>query len=336
MAVNRRRFVGGTGAALGVATLARRAHAAEFTFKLGHSTPADAPFSKRIVEASEEILKETKGRLRIEIFPNSELGGDNQLLAEVRSGAVQMFPAAGLILASVLPVTAINGMGFAFASYAQVWPAMDGKLGAYVRQQILTKTNLVPMDKMWDLGYRQVTNSARPIRTAADLKGLKLRVPGAPPLVSMFQALKAAPVSMQFGEVYTALQTHVVDGQENPLEQIEVGKFYEVQKYLSLTNHVWDGFWMLCNGPAWKRLPKDVQEITNRVFNEKAIAERADLVELNKGLLAQLKSQGMAVNTADTATFRKQLVAAGFYTEWRKRIGNEAWTILESYAGKLG
>ncbi len=336
MAVNRRRFIGVSGAALGLAGLATRARAAEFNYKLGHSTPPDHPFSKRLVEASEEILKQTNGRLHIQVFPNSQLGGDNDLLSQVRSGAVEFFPAAGLILASVLPVTAINGMGFAFPSYAQVWPAMDGKLGAYVRGQIATKTNLVAMDKMWDLGYRQITNSVRPIKTAADLEGLKLRVPGAPPLVSMFQALKVAPVSMQFGEVYTALQTHVVDGQENPLSQIDIGKFYEVQKYLSLTNHVWDGFWILANGAAWKRLPTDVQEVANRVFGEKGVAERADLVELNKGLIATLTAKGLAVNTAQTDTFRERLVAAGFYTDWRKRIGDEAWSILESYAGKLG
>ncbi len=94
---------------------------------------------------------------------------------------------------------------------------MDGDLGAYVKKQIDANTNLVALDTMWDLGYRQITNSARPINTAADLEGLKLRVPGAPPLVSMFQALGVAPVSMQYGEIYTALPTKVVDGQENPL-----------------------------------------------------------------------------------------------------------------------
>ncbi len=102
-------------------------------------------------------LEKTSGRLNIQVFPNSQLGGDNDLLSQVRSGAVEFFPAAGLILASVLPVTAIDGMGFAFPNYDKVWEAMDGDLGAYVRTQIASNTNLVPMNKMWDLGYRQVT-----------------------------------------------------------------------------------------------------------------------------------------------------------------------------------
>jgi TRAP-type C4-dicarboxylate transport system substrate-binding protein len=103
------------------------------------------------------------------------------------------------------------------------------------------------MEKRWDLGFRQITTSAKPIEKAADLAGMKLRVPGAPALVSLFTALGASPVSMQFGEVYTSLQTRIVDGQENPLSVIDAGKFYEVQKYCAVTNHVWDGYWICAN-----------------------------------------------------------------------------------------
>lgn len=335
MAISRRQLMGAAAVSLAATTLPRRALAAEFNFKLGHSTPADHPFSKRLVEASKAVLEQTGGRLNIQVFPASQLGGDNDLLSQVRSGAIELFPAAGLILASVLPVTAINGMGFAFPGYDKVWPAMDGDLGAYVRQQILANTQLVPMDRMWDLGFRQVTNSVRPIANAADLQELKLRVPGAPALVSMFQALGVAPVSMQFGEIYTALQTRVVDGQENPLSQINSGKFYEVQKYMSLTNHVWDGFWIIANGAAWKRLPADIQATVNTVFNEKALEQRADLVTLNRGLVDELKGKGLAVNTPEVASFRARLGEAGFYAAQKQKVGDEAWAILEKYTGKL-
>jgi tripartite ATP-independent transporter DctP family solute receptor len=335
MSVNRRQFIGGAATAVGAAALASTAIGAQFNYKLGNSTPADHPFNKRLIEASKQVLEETNGKLNIQIFPNSQLGGDNDLLSQVRSGAIEFFPGAGLILASVLPVTGIDGMGFAFPSYAQIWPAMDGDLGAFVKKQIATGTNMVALDTMWDLGYRQITNSAHPINTADDLQGLKLRVPGAPPLVSLFKALGVAPVSMQFGEIYTALQTKVVDGQENPLSQIDSGKFYEVQKYMSLTNHVWDGFWIVANGAAWNRLPPDIQATVNKVFSAKAMLQRADLVTLNAGLVDQLKSKGLAVNTPDTASFRAKLQAAGFYADWKKQIGDEAWTLLEHYTGKL-
>jgi TRAP-type C4-dicarboxylate transport system substrate-binding protein len=189
---------------------------------------------------------------------------------------------------------------------------------------------------MWDLGYRQITNSVRPIKSADDLVGLKLRVPGAPPLVSLFQALDVAPVSMQFGEVYTALQTHVVDGQENPLSQIDIGKLYEVQTYLSMTNHVWDGFWIVGNGAAWQRLPETAQQAVQEAFNAKALLQREDLAQLNGGLADTLKQKGLEVNVAETESFRVKLREAGFYADWRSKIGDQAWEILESYAGKLG
>lgn len=336
MLIKRRTFLAGSATAIGAMALTSRASAAQFNYKLGHSTPAEHPFNKRLMEMSAEVLEKSSGKLNIQIFPASQLGGDNDLLSQVRSGAVEFFPAAGLILASVLPVTAVDGMGFAFPSYDKIWSAMDGDLGKFVRNEIVTKTNLVPMDKMWDLGYRQITNSSRPIKTADDLTGLKMRVPGAPALVSLFQALGVAPVSMQFGEIYTALQTKVVDGQENPLSQIDIGKFYEVQKYLALSNHVWDGFWMVANGPAWKRLPEDLQQLVNASFNAKALLERADLVALNKGLADQLKAKGMEITTPDTASFRAKLKAAGFYDTWKAKIGADAWSLLEGYAGKLG
>ncbi|MCB1490577.1 MAG: TRAP transporter substrate-binding protein [Rhodobiaceae bacterium] len=336
MLLNRRSFIATSGAALATAAIGRPAHAAEFTYKLGHSTPAEHPFSIRLTEVAAEVLEKTGGRMEIQLFPASQLGGDNDLLSQVRSGAVEFFPGAGLILASVLPVTAIDGMGFAFPSYDKVWAAVDGDLGAYVAEQIRTKTNLVPVGRVWDLGYRQITNNVRPVVSADDLNGLKLRVPGAPALVSLFQGLGVAPVSMQFGEVYTALQTGVVDGQENPFATIDAGKFYEVQKYLAQSNHVWNGFWMLANADAWNRLPEDIQDIVNTSFAEKGLLQRADLAELNKGLATTLQSKGMELSTIDTDSFRAKLREAGFYADWREKIGGEAWEILESYAGKLG
>lgn len=333
MPINRRTFLG---ASVVATTLVGRARAAEFTYKLGHSTPANHPFSIRLNEVAAMIKERTSGRMELQLFPASQLGGDNDLLSQVRSGAVEFFPGAGLILASVLPVTAIDGMGFAFQGYDEVWAAVDGDLGKFVAGEIKANTNLVPLNKVWDLGFRQITNSVRPIGTAADLEGLKLRVPGAPALVSLFESLGVAPTSMQFGEVYTALQTGVVDGQENPLATIDAGKFYEVQKYLAMSNHVWNGFWMLANADAWGRLPEDIQEIVNASFSEGALLQRDDLAKMNTGLEEQLAAKGMEITQIDTDSFRNKLREAGFYATWREKIGGQAWEILEAYAGKLG
>ena len=332
-----RRTLLASGAALGgAAFVPRYAHAAEFEYKMGHSTPAVHPFHKHALAVAERIGNETNGRMKLNVFPNSQLGGDNDLLSQVRSGAIEVCQPAGQILASILPLTAINGMGFAFDGYDKVWRAMDGELGKFVRAQVTAKVNLVPMERIWDLGFRQITNSIKPIKSAADLAGMKLRVPGAPSLVSLFKALGTHPVSMQFGEVYTSLQTKVVDGQENPMSIIDAGKFYEVQKFCSLTNHVWDGHWITFNRAAWDRLPDDVKTVVARAFNEGALAQRAELAELNKTLQADLEKKGLTFNTAETQSFRDLLGKAGFYKEWHDKLGNEVWSLLENQVGKLG
>ena len=331
----RRTFVTAASAIAAAAMLpSRSARAAEFEYKMGHSSPAGHPFHKRLLEVSERIDKGTNGRMKLTIFPASQLGGDNDLLSQARSGAVDFVQPAGLILASILPVAAVNGMGFAFKDYDQVWAAMDGELGDYVRAQISAKAGLVPMDKRWDLGFRQITTNV-PVQKASDLNGMKLRVPGAPALVSMFTALGASPVSMQFGEVYTSLQTRIVDGQENPLSVIDAGKFYEVQKYCAITNHVWDGYWICANPASWNRLPNDIKAVVAKSFNDVALLERDDLAKLDRSLQAELEKKGLTFTKPDLDTFREKLRAAGFYQEWRGKVGNEAWTLLEKYVGKL-
>jgi TRAP-type C4-dicarboxylate transport system substrate-binding protein len=134
----------------------------------------------------------------------------------------------------------------AFKDYTRAWAAMDGDLGDYVRSRISSKAGLVPMQRRWDLGFRRITANT-PVMKADDLAGKKLRVPGAPALVSLFTALGASRVSMQLGEVYTSLQSKVIDGHENPLSVIDAGKFYEVQKNCAMSNHFWDGYWVCAN-----------------------------------------------------------------------------------------
>jgi tripartite ATP-independent transporter DctP family solute receptor len=331
-----RRALLGSAAALGAAaSLPRAACAAEFEYKMGHSSPESHPFHKRLLEVSARIARESDGKMTLSIFANSQLGGDNDILSQARSGAIEFCQPAGLILSSILPLTAVNGMGFAFSDYSKVWPTMDGELGRYIRTQIAAKTGLFPMDRIWNLGFRQITTSSKPIKSAADLDGIKLRVPGAPALVSLFKAFGAYPVSMQFGEVYTSLQTRVVDGEENPLSVIDAGKFYEVQKYCSLTNHVWDGYWICANQRAWDRLPANLKDIVARSFNEGALGEREDLVKMDASLQSELEAKGLTFNKVDTASFRDRLRSAGFYKEWREKIGEEAWSLLEAQVGKL-
>ncbi|MGH7122730.1 MAG: TRAP transporter substrate-binding protein, partial [Stellaceae bacterium] len=194
--VTRRRFVAGTAVALAApAILSGRARAAEFQLKYANNVPLTHPKNIRAQEAVDRIKQETNGRVVIEIFPNNQLGGDTDMLSQLRSGAIEFFDLSGLILATLVPVAAINGVGFAFKDYDTVWKAMDGALGAYVRAAI-DKAGLVVFEKIWDNGYRQMTSSTKAINTPADLKGFKIRVPVSPLWTSMFESFGAAPASV--------------------------------------------------------------------------------------------------------------------------------------------
>ncbi len=332
--ITRRKMLTGVAAGAIALTTVRRGQAAEFTYKYANNLPVAHPMNVRAQEAAEKIKSETGSRFELQIFPNNQLGSDTDMLSQLRSGAIEFFTMSGLILSTLVPAASINGIGFAFPNYDTVWKAMDGDLGAYVRGQI-AKANLVAMEKIWDNGFRQTTTSTKPIVTPADFKGLKIRVPVSPLWTSMFKAFEAAPASINFNEVYSSLQTKVVEAQENPLAIISTAKLYEVQKYCSLTNHMWDGFWFLANRPAFERIPQDVRGIVVKHINEAGVAERADVAKLNANLQAELAGKGLAFNTPDPAPFRETLRKAGFYSEWKGKYGEEAWAILEKAVGTL-
>ena len=334
MNLTRRTLLAGAGAlALPVAP-AFAQQKAEFTYKYANNLQLTHPLNIRAKEMAEAILAETRGRVEIQIFPNSQLGSDTDMLSQVRSGGIEFFTLSGLILSTLVPAASINGIGFAFSNYDAVWKAMDGDLGAFVRGEI-AKANLVAMDNIWDNGFRQITTSTKPIQTAEDLKGFKIRVPVSPLWTSMFKAFEASPASINFSEVYSALQTKVVDGQENPLAIIATAKLNEVQKFCSLSNHMWDGFWFLANKRAWERLPADLRTIVAKNINAAGLKERADVAALNAGLQKELTDKGMVFNPVKADSFRDRLRKAGFYAEWKAKYGDEAWALLERSAGKL-
>ena len=316
------------------ATSRRAVAAPEFSYKFANNLPASHPLNVRAGEAAGRILEATGGRVEIRLFPNNQLGSDTDVLSQLRSGAVEFFTLSGLILSTLVPPAAINGIGFAFKDYGQVWPAMDGKLGAFIRAEI-AKRGLLAMERIWDNGFRQTTTSTKPILAPADFDGIKLRVPVSPLWTSMFQALGAAPTSINFSEVYSALQTHIADGEENPLAVIDAAKLYEVQKFCSLTNHMWDGFWLLANRRAFERLPEDARMIVAREFDRSALDERQDVAKLNGELKEKLASLGMQFNSVEPDAFRARLKGAGFYKDWHGRFGDEAWQALEAAVGEL-
>ena len=335
--LTRRRFTALTGlAAIGAAVPLRHAKAAEFSFKLGTNVPESHPLNVYANKAAEEIKQATGGQFELKIFANNQLGGDTDMFSQLRSGALECFTLSGVnVLSTLIPSAAIWGIGFAWKDYPTLWGALDGEFGAHLRSQI-DKVGLVVMDKIWDNGFRQVTTSVRPIVTPADFQGLKIRVPVSALWTSLFKALGASPTGINFAEVYSALQTKIVDAQENPPAIISAAKLYEVQKYCSLTNHMWDGWWFLVNRRAWQSVPADLRDKVAAIVNKNALAERDEIARQNTSLKSDLAAKGLVFNDVDSAPFRETLSKSGFYNEWKSKFGEAAWALLEQATGKLG
>jgi tripartite ATP-independent transporter DctP family solute receptor len=338
MSVSRRQLLSRAAvAAAGIAApavITRPAGAAEFTYKFGGSLPADHPMMVRCVEAFKKIKEESGGRLDITAYPNSVLGQDTAMMSQAVSGAMQMYQMSVDILAQRSPEAAIFGVGFAFKDYAQTWAAMDGELGKFVRD-LSEKAGLYCMDKCFDHGFRQITTRTKPIVTPDDLKGFKIRLPVAPAFIELFKHLGASPTAINFGEVYSALQTGVVDGQENPLILIDTAKLYEVEKYCSMTNHLWVGLHVSFNNQAWRKLPSNLQEIAYRNLSQAALTERDDWQVMDKGEVQKMTEKGLVFNTPDTKPFQEVLRKSGFYPDMKKKFGDKAWGLLEKSVGPL-
>ena len=322
------------GAVASPAILHWPAHAAEFTYKCGTALPDGHPLVIRGKEAAAKIKQESGGRLDITFYTNSVLGQDTAMLSQTIAGALEMYCLPIDLLAPKNEACGIFGVGFAFDGYKHVWDAMDGDLGNYLRD-IARQIGFHCIEKCPDHGFRQITMKSKPINTPDDLKGVKIRLPVAPYLIALFEHLGASPTPINFGEVYSALQTGLVDGQENPLILIDTAKLYEVQKYCSMTNHVWAGIHYSFGNTYWAQLPPDLQQLSEKHFNAAALLERDDWQKLTDNEVKNLTGKGMIFNTPDIRPFQAVLKKTGFYGDMKKKSGDKAWALLEKYVGPL-
>lgn len=332
MTITRRRFIHTTAALAATPSLAF-AQAGTFNYKVGTNVQSSHSIFLRLTEASEAIKKETGGKVNIRIFPNGQLGSDTDMLGQVRSGGMDFLTVPGVVLANLVPMASLNSVGFIFPDYPAVWKAMDGNLGNYMRTHI-AKTGLVVTDKIFDNGFRHIT-AQKPVNLPADLAGMKIRVPVSPLLLSLFKSLGAASTPINFNELYSALQTKVVEGQENPLTLINNSKLYEVQKNCAMTGHTWDGYWMVANKRSMEALPAPLRAIVMKHLDAAAMAQRGDSEKLAVSLQADLAAKGMVFNRPDPKPFRQALQQAKFYQEWKTKFGDDAWAQLEGAVGKL-
>jgi len=334
MSVTRQGFVAGTAAAFASIGIITPARAADFDLKYGHDLPADHPINVRSVEAFVRIKKATNGRVQIKSFPTSQLGSDPAMIGQLRSGALESVAMPGAFLNALVPLASIENLAYAFPNRETVFRAMDGDLGRVIRDEFASK-GLVVMEKIWENGFRDITTSTKPIRNVADLAGLRIRVSPGKIRVDTFQSLGASPTPIALSELYTSLQTHVIDAQENPLLLIEQQKFFEVQKYVSLSEHIWSGYWTLFNQDVWNKFDHNIQAIVAREMSAATLAARNDNLFLNRSVRDKLARRGMIFNDVDKASFKKKLSDAKYYDRWKAEFGPKAWDALEKYANKL-
>jgi len=325
----RRRFlIGGAAAAVLASTDTR---AADLHYRLGLSQPVDSPNYIRLKEMADKVRAETAGAMQIDVYPAGQLGSDNAMLAMLQKNEMELYM-GGNVFGPLVPVTEMPGLPFVFNDPAAVFAALDGPLGEYIRTQMMAK-GIYAFRLAFDNGFHQLTTSTKPIRTADDLVGMKIRTPVQKMTVDFFETLGAKPMTFTLSQLYQVCKDRTVDGQTDPLGLILLLKLYEVQSYLSMTNHWWSGFTLTANAQAWKALPPDIQAILLKHADAAALAQRKDIEKLNGEAFDALRSKGMMVNEADTSGFRKPLNA--FYARWKEIYGAQAWALLEARAGRL-
>jgi tripartite ATP-independent transporter DctP family solute receptor len=287
---------------------------AQTEIKFGHVGEPGSLFDQSAQEFAKRANAKLGDKAKVVVYGSSQLGGDGELMKKLKLGTVDL----------ALPSTVMSSQVAAFGLFEMPYLVKDRAHMAKIRDQVVNPT-LVPIAEKagyrilatWENGFRQITNSKHPIKVPADLQGIKLRVPGGSWRVKMFKAYGANPSPLAFSEVFVALQTGVMDGEENPLAQIYPARFYEVQKYLSMTGHVYTPAYVTA-GASWARLPADVQKILQDTAVEMQPEVYKIAAGLDESLYKKLKEAGMQINDADKDAFIK--ASAAIYEEFAKEV----------------
>ncbi len=313
----------------------RHGRAAEIEMRHVHNQPVDSPLHRRASELWDAVTKDTGGRVHVTVIPDSgEKEGIKNPLPLLISGELEFFTLAGNGLSALVPPADVQATPFAFANPAQVYQAIDGDLGDYLREETRAKGLYLLPAGCFENGIHQLTSNVRPIRSAADIRGLKLRVPGSKVYQDFFRSLGADVHTLNLNRTHDALKAGEIDSQDDPWDDVELLKLYEFQKYGSATSHSWSGYNMLANLRRWQGLPADAQRSIEANTRKYVALQRADTDRLNGELRTGLTRRGMVFNEVDRASFKPTL--AEFYPRWRDYIGRRTWDLLVSHTGPLG
>ena len=298
LASNRRRLL--IGAASLVAAVAAGPALAQTEIRLGHVGEPGSLFAASAEEYARRANAKLGDKAKVVVYGSSQLGGDKELLQKLKLGTVEL----------AIPSTVMSSEVDLFGIFEMPYLVKDREHMKRIEKDVVWPALAPEAEKkglkviaVWENGYRHITNNKRPINTPEDLNGIKLRTPEGKWRVKMFQAYGANPSPMKFSEVFTALQTGVMDGQENPFTQIYSAKFHEVQKYLSLTGHVFTPAYLVAGSRKWATLPADVRKILEDTARETQAFVYDTAAKAEDDLLGKLKAGGIAVNTPNKDAF---------------------------------
>lgn len=273
--------------------------------KVGIGLSDDHPQGQSVAKFAELVSQKSDGKMKVKLFASGTLGNDVTMISALRGGTLEMTVPDTSTLVGIpgLKDFGLINLPFLFDEAKQADALLDGPFGQKLMAK-LPEQGLVGLG-FWENGFRHVTNSRRPVNTAEDLAGLKLRVIQNPLFIETFSALGATAQPLPFTEVYTALEQKVVDGQENPLATILATKFYEVQDHTVMSNHIYSVWALLMGKRFWDRLSPDEQKVITEAAEEAKAFERETIRAFDAKALEELKAQGMQVTTLPEAEVAK-------------------------------
>ena len=290
-----------------VALFVMPAAAADMTLKLGHLANEDNTWHKASVKFGEELEALTNGRIKVQVFPNESLGKEMDLINGMQLGTVDM-TITGESLQNWAPMAALLAVPYAYKSLEHMDSVAGGEIGEKIKAQIREKARIRPI-AYFARGPRDLTSN-RPIKTPADLDGLKMRVPNVPLFVDVWKALGAKPTPMAFSEVFTSLQNGTIGAQENPLALIKSASFYEVQKYVNLTEHVRSWIYLTLSELTWNKLSAEDQKNVMEAAKRAQAYERELFLADEKKLVGELEAKGMTFVQVDKKAFAEKAKGA--------------------------
>jgi TRAP-type transport system periplasmic protein len=308
------------GAALITSLVAATATAQEIKAKLGTSLPDAHPQTLGARKFAELVDKKTAGRIKIQVFSNGALGNDVAMTSALQGGTIDFTVPSTATLATLVKDFGVIGLPFAFAKESEADAVLDGPFGQKLLAKLPEK-GLVGL-AFWENGFRNVTNSKRPIQRAEDIQGLKIRTMQNNLYIDLFNGLGANAVPMAVTELFTALETHVVDAQENPYTVVYAQKFYDVQKYVSATGHAYDALVLIASKKLWDKLTPADQKALQEAAREATVFERQQSRELNVKLRGELVKLGMQINDVSDVE--------------RARMREKLKPVLAKYSAALG